>query len=526
VEANVDARLTAQGISKAFGTTQALDSVDFEVRRGEIHALLGENGAGKSTLVRILTGALKPDEGALLLEGAAVTLHTPQDALAHGIVAVHQELSLMPNLTVAENVCLASVPTYRWWPARLLGIKDGREMRRRANAAAQLLHLDLWNARVENLSPAQRQLVEIVRALAQSANVVLLDEPTSSLPPGERRVVFERLDHLRAQKVGVVFITHLLEEALDIANRITVLRDGRNVGTRNAAQTNIDQLVEMMTGRQAGAVFPKQLESADTGSPRLEVKQLASAPEVNQVTFKVYPGEIVGLAGLVGSGRTETLKTLFGLRHVDAGEILLDGKPTTVSSPREAIRSGIAYIPEDRHDEGLFADDSIERNICIATVNTLRGERVTHFRGRVLDARRMRSLARGLADELQIKRDSLRAPISSLSGGNQQKAVLARWLAVKPSVILADEPTRGVAISSKIEIYRLLRELAAEGVAVVFVSSEFEELVGLCSRVVLLRNGVIVGETGTADLDADALLNLLFSTRSPESPAVVLDDAV
>jgi len=525
VEEKAPPRLEGRGLCKAFGSTQALVNVDFGVRHGEIHALLGENGAGKSTLVRILTGALKPDEGTLLLEGDPLTLHSPQDALAQGIVAVHQELSLMPNLTVTENVCLTSVPVYRWWPARLIGVKDGREMHRRATAAARLLDLDLWDARVEDLSPARRQLVEIIRALAQSASVVLLDEPTSSLPPGERRIVFERLDRLRAQNVGVVFITHLLEEALDIADRITVLRDGRNVGTRQAADTNMDQLVELMTGRPAGAVFPRRIAASDVGASRLEVKGLASPPEVNDVSFSVQPGEIIGLAGLVGSGRTESLKTLFGLRDLGSGEIWLDGGLTHISSPRDAIRKGIAYIPEDRYEEGLFADDSIERNICIAAVNTARGERVTRARGRVIDGRRVRSVARGLADELQIKRDSLRSPISSLSGGNQQKAVLARWLAVRPSVILADEPTRGVAISSKIEIYRLLRQLAAEGVAVVFVSSEFEELVGLCSRVVLLRNGCTVGETSTMDLDADSLLNLLFTTRPRKTSVIGAEDS-
>jgi ABC-type sugar transport system ATPase subunit len=234
---------------------------------------------------------------------------------------------------------------------------------------------------------------------------------------------------------------------------------------------------------------------------------------VNDVSFSVQPGEILGIAGLVGSGRTECFKTLFGLRSIEEGEILLDGADVRAKSPRSAISRGIAYIPEDRREEGLFADDSIERNICIAAVNTGKGERVTYARGRVLDTGRMRSVARTLADDLQIKRDSLRSPISSLSGGNQQKALLARWLAVRPSVILADEPTRGVGISSKIEIYRLMRELAAGGVAIVFVSSEFEELVGLCSRVVLMRAGRTVGETTTQGLDADALLNLVFHSR-------------
>lgn len=509
-------RVQARQLCKTFGVTRALVDVDFEVRRGEIHALLGENGAGKSTLVRILTGALKPDEGTLLVDGEPVSFHSPQDALARGIVAVHQELSLIPTLTVTENVCLTALPVYQWWPARLVGLKNADEMQKRATEAANLLDLELWergNARVEDLSSAQRQLVEIVRALAQSASVILLDEPTSSLPPEERRIVFDRLERLRAQNVGVVFITHLLEEALDISDRITVLRDGHNVATLQANTTKMSSLIELMTGRPAGAVFPRRASVTATRAPALEVVNLRSLPEVNDVSFHVQPGEIVGVAGLVGSGRTECLKTLFGLRRVDDGRVRLHGDDVRIHSPRDAISRGIAYVPEDRREEGLFVDDSIERNICIAAVNTGKGERVTHVYGRVIDTRRMRSVARVLADELQIKRDSLRSPISSLSGGNQQKALIARWLAVRPSVILADEPTRGVAISSKIEIYRLLRELAAEGVAIVFVSSEFEELVGLCTRVVLLRAGRTVGETSTSDLDADALLNLVFTAE-------------
>jgi ABC-type sugar transport system ATPase subunit len=513
--------LSCKKISKAYGTTRALSEVNFDVRRGEIHALLGENGAGKSTLVKIISGALRPDDGDLRLDGRDLTLHSSQDGLAQGIAVVHQELSVLPNLSVDENVCLGNPPLRRTPALRAFGMIDRKEMRRRTTAAAELLGYSLPNERVAYLSPAQRQLVEIVRALARSARVLLLDEPTSSLPPGERWRLFERLDHLRGEGIGVVFITHLLDEALEISDRITVLRDGRNAGTQQASETTISNLIELMTGRPAGTVYPNVDGAKSEAVARLSVEAIASYPEVQDISLSVGPGEIVGLAGLVGSGRTECLRTLFGLRHLDAGRIRLDGQIVRISSPRIAIARGIAFIPEDRQAEGLFHDDTVARNIAIAAVNTSRGETVTSMRGRLLSLPKITEVARRLTEALRIKVNSIHDAVSALSGGNQQKVVLARWLATRPSMVLADEPTRGVAISSKIEIYRLLRELADGGAAVLFVSSEFEELIGLCDRVILIRAGKSTGETVTTGLDSDSLLNLLFATRELASSEVI-----
>ena len=503
--------LVAKKIRKAFPGTLALADVHFELRRGEIHALLGENGAGKSTLVRILGGAITPDSGRLFLEGEEITLHSPSQALSRGIGVVHQELSLLENLSVADNLSLSKPPMKGGWVGRMLGVLDRREMRRRASG---LLGIEIDpSLPVHALSPARRQLVEIAKTLMYSPRVLLLDEPTSSLPPDDRRELFERVRILKEHGISIVFITHLLEEARQLSDRITVLRDGMHMGTRRAAATSMSELIALMTGKPVGSVFPTRGTSTGDGSiPRLEIESLASGREVSNVTFSVNPGEIIGLAGLVGSGRTETLKAIFGLRDLNSGKVVIDGAIVDITSPRAALEHGLVYIPEDRQVEGLFSQHSVTKNICVAAANSERGERITRVRGLVLDASRMREVSRALVGRLGIKIDSVDGPVATLSGGNQQKAVLARALAVRPRIVLADEPTRGVAIGSKIEIYRLFRELADDGAAVVLVSSEFEELVGLCDRVVLMHGGQTVEETGAKELDAHELLHLVLAS--------------
>lgn len=507
--------LAVTGIRKSFPGTVALDGVNFDVRPGEIHALLGENGAGKSTLVKVLSGIIAPDEGRLHVNGREVAFHSVQDAFDQGIAVVHQELSLMPNFTVAENLCFRKPPYLMGTAGRLLGIVDRKAMRRRVGAAAKLLDTEINpNARVEQLSAAQRQIIEIIKALMYSAKIILLDEPTSSLPPDERHEVFDRLRDLRRRGVGIVFITHFLEEALRLSDRISVLRDGKNAGTRSANATTVPELVELMTGRKAGSVFPRPPATSTEQSDhswRLQVMALASPPRVKDISFAVRPGEIVGLAGLTAAGRTETLEAIFGVREIDAGMVLLDGREAHIRSPRSAIRHGIALIPEDRQIEGLFPEHSVERNISVAAANVRTGMRVTHGGGVILDHRRIRQVASQLVHDLQIKTDSLKMPVAQLSGGNQQKVIIGRWLAVNPRVILADEPTRGVSIGSKIEIYRLFRQLAAQGTSIVLVSSEFEELIGLCNRILILRAGRIVKEIAPEGLDADALLHLVLA---------------
>ena len=500
----------ARRVSKSFGATLALDDVTCEVVTGEIHAVLGENGAGKSTLVKIMSGHLHPDGGRLELGGETMPALTPRGALERGIVVVHQELSLLPTLSVAENILINDPPVMPGGLARAAGFLDRRRMVAEAGRHLGLLGADIDpGARIDSLSQAQRQLVEIVRALVHSARMILLDEPTSSLPPDERHELFGRLRLIREQGVGIVFITHLLEEALSLSDRITVLRDGRNVGTRPAAGTSVTGLVELMTGRPPGSVFPRRRSAEAGGEPLLSVERLASAPRLIDASLDVRKGEIVGLAGLVGSGRTELLKTVFGALAGTGGRLRLGGGEVRFSSPLAAIKRGIAFIPEDRQEESLFADHAVRTNICVAAATSSTGEELG---GRfMLDARKMAAVSERLRDTLRIKTRSVASPISSLSGGNQQKSILARWVATRPAIVLADEPTRGVSIGSKIEIYRLFRELAAEGTAIVLVSSEFEELVGLCDRIFLLAAGRTVDEISPEGLEADDLLQLVLS---------------
>ena len=504
--------LLARGVSKAYGATRALDGVDFAVEHGEIHALLGENGAGKSTLVKILSGIVHPDAGTIELDGRAIQ---PSPRLSHrlGIVVVHQELSLMPNLSVAENILINDVPLRRGAFASAVGFVDRGRLLARAKEILTAMAISLDPAApVGSLSQAERQLVEIARAQAQSPRVILFDEPTSSLPPDQRGALFGRIRTIRDAGVSIVFITHFLEEALQISDRITVLRDGRAVATLASRETAVDRLVELMSGRPAGTVFPRRAEAVVGEVPRLAVSGLGAGTKLHDVSFSVGRGEVIGLAGLVGSGRTETLKAIFGVTPPEKGTIAIDGRPIRFRSPAEAIAAGLAFIPEDRQDESIFANDDIATNICVAAAITGRDAELRH--GFVLNRRNIAAAAERLRAQLQIKAASIRAPITSLSGGNQQKTILARWIATRPDIVLADEPTRGVSIGSKIEIYRLIRQIAAQGTAVVIASSEFEELVGLCNRVYILRDGRTAGETGVAGLTADDLLHMVLAKAS------------
>lgn len=502
----------AHGISKRFGATQALDDVSLRVRPGEIHAVLGENGAGKSTLVKIMSGLLEPDSGNLTIDDRPIAGLSPRVAFEKGIVVVHQELSLLPNLTVAQNLFISQPPTGSSRIAKALGLLNRRQLVKRARESLRGLGVDIDpSVQVASLGPAERQLVEIVRAFAQSARLLLLDEPTSSLPPDERSDLFDRLKVVREKGISVVFITHLLDEALKISDTITVLRDGRNVGTRAARDLTMDQLVELMTGRPHGSVYPARAPVQHSVRAKLSVENLACPPKLKNATFSVNKGEIIGLAGLVGSGRTECLKAIFGDLPKRSGVIRIDGEVVSFGSTLQAIKAGLAMIPEDRQEESLFPDHTVLSNICIAAACSAVGEPVTRWGGVLLDRKRMVEVARRLRDKLLIKLRSVHNSISLLSGGNQQKVVVARWLATKPDVILADEPTRGVSIGSKVEIYRLIRDLAAGGMAVVLVSSEFEELVGLCDRIVIMSGGRTVGEVHTNGLGAGDLLHLVLT---------------
>ena len=436
---DVGSGLVARGISKTFGATKALDDVSFSVLPGEIHALLGENGAGKSTLVKIVTGSIKADQGSIEMDGAAFEPN-PRFSAQRGLVVVHQELSLLSNLTVAENISLSQIPIRQGALAHMIGYVDRRSMLKRAKAALELMALDINPLTlVSDLSQAERQLVEIARAQAQSPKIILLDEPTSSLPPDQRGALFRRMERIRDSGVGIVFITHSLEEAQKLSDRITVLRDGRNVSTIKASKATVSQLIEFMSGRPPGMFFPQWQSKSVVVAPRLTVQAISSGPKVHNVSLTVRKGEIVGLAGLVGSGRTETLKAVFGASKIETGTILIDGERAHFLSPADAISAGFAFIPENRHEESLFPNHSVMDNICVAAVSS--GLENGFRRGRRFVNRvRMAKVAEKFRAVLQIKAKSVHSPIGSLSGGNQQKTILGRWMATK-----SQDHTRGRA---------------------------------------------------------------------------------
>lgn len=502
--------LEASDISKSFGATKALVSVNFAVLPGEIHALLGENGAGKSTLVKIMSGSVKADLGTIAMDGVAFEA-SPRVSTAMGLVVVHQELSLLPNLTVAENISLGNLPLRKGAGAKAIGFLDREAMKARAKASLDLMALDIDpDTLVADLSQAERQLIEITRAQAQSPKIILLDEPTSSLPPDQRGALFRRMERIRATGVGIVFITHSLEEALKVSDRITILRDGKKAATLRASEARVSQLIELMSGRPAGTLFPAWKGEHGAHSARLAVRNIASGIRVRNVSITVRSGEVVGIAGLVGSGRTESLKAIFGATPLQGGTIHIDGKPVHFRTPADAIDAGVAFIPEDRQEESLFPNHSVMENICVAAVSSGKDHGFRRW-SCVLDRSRMHRVAEEFKNVLQIKTPSIHASIGSLSGGNQQKSVLARWMATKPGIILADEPTRGISINNKIEIYKLVRGLAFKGASIIIASSEFDELAGLCDRVFILRDGVTEGELDVKGLSGDDLLQAVLA---------------
>lgn len=465
-------------ITKSFGAVRALKGVSFTLRPGEVHALLGENGAGKSTLIKIITGAHAADGGRMMIEGVSVSDLTPSRSRELGVACIYQQPALLPDLSVAENIGL------RLRPSSAFQRIDWDERRREARSLLERVGADLdVDAEVRSLSMPEQQLVEIACALGAGARIVIMDEPTASLTHQEQLLLFEVVRDLRTRGIGVIYISHRLEEIFALADRVTVLRDGESVGTFPAAGMSESQLIQHMVGRELSQVYP---ESRSTpGDVVLSLKGIGCrATGVHSVSLDLRAGEVLGLAGLVGAGRTELARILFGLTPADSGVVELNGQPVQLRSPQEAVGHGIAYVPEDRRRHGVILEMPIQQNISMAVHRSL-------FPGAWLRPARERDLAQRFIRELGIKASGPEAPGSSLSGGNQQKVSVARWLATKPKVLILDEPTQGVDVGAKAEIHRIIRSLAEEGLAVLMISSDLPEILGMSDRIAVMRQGRI-----------------------------------
>jgi galactofuranose transport system ATP-binding protein len=497
--------LEARGVGKSFGAHAALTGVDFALKAGQIHALLGENGAGKSTLIKILTGVYHPDEGQVLLEGAKVMFRDPEQAQDHGIGTVYQEVNLLPNRSVAENLMLGRQP-------RRFGLVQKRATETAARGLLARYGLDVdVRAELGSFSVAVQQIVAIARAVEVSGKVLILDEPTASLDRPEVDRLFAVLRSLRDQGLAIVFITHYLEQAFAIADHATILRNGRVVGSQDLRQTSQSELVRMILGKDiafGGARFAAN--ERRTGAAIASFDGLGRSGEVQPFSLEIHAGEVIGVAGLLGSGRTEMARMIFGVDPHDLGTVRIAGVPVTVQSPADAIRLGWGFCPEDRKADGIFGDLSVRENIIIALQGKLGAFRA-------LNREEQHEIAGRFADALDIRAASPDMPVRLLSGGNQQKVILARWLATDPTFLILDEPTRGIDIGAHAEIVRCINRLREDGLALIVISSELDEVVAYSSRVAVMRDRAMVGELRGADISPDMIVREIASQSGAPS---------
>jgi len=487
--------LSVSAIAKSFAGVHALRGVSFDLQPGEVHALVGENGAGKSTLIKVMTGAHAPDAGTIEIDGRPVVHNSPLLSRSLGIAAIYQQPALFPDLTVAENMALGVESGGLW---RLV------DWRRRRARAKELL--DRIGARIDpdahagTLTMPEQQMVEIARSLGGRAKVLIMDEPTASLPEHEVENLFRVVRDLKAQGVGIIYISHRLDELYALADRVTVLRDGQTVATQPMKDVARAELIRLMVGREISAIFPKR--EVTPGEVVLETRSLDCRESgLRGISLSIRAGEILGLAGLVGAGRTELARVLFGLTPATSGEILLGGKPVTVRTPSQAVDLGIAYVPEDRRRHGVILEMSIAANATLAVLRRL-------SRGGLLDFVRERELASDYVEKLAVKTPSIDAAAGTLSGGNQQKVALARWLATEPKLLILDEPTQGIDVGAKAEIHKLMGDLAARGLAILMISSELPEVLGMSDRVGVMRGGALVGTLSRADATQERVMAL------------------
>lgn len=472
--------ITMQGISKAFGSNEVLRGVDFTLHSGEIHALMGENGAGKSTLMNILTGIHKADAGKIFVDGQEVHFKNARDAENHGIAFIHQELNIWPNLSILENLFLMKQITNSF------GILDTKKMRKLAEEKCAQIGIELpLDAEAGECSVGQQQMTEIIRNLMLDAKVVIMDEPTAALTERETAKLFEVMHALKDKGVAIVYISHRMEEVFTHCDTITVMRDGHSISCRPTRSTTMEAVVQDMVGRAITEYYPGR--TTEPGEVVLEVKNLCQPGVFDHVSFNLRKGEILGVAGLMGAGRTEIMRALFGIDDCRQGEVYLHGQKINIKKPEDAIKAGIGFITENRKTEGLILDFSILKNIALPSVDTFASKSV-------INDKKEFNFSNELSHKLGVKANSIQLPAGALSGGNQQKVVIAKWIGMHPSIIIMDEPTRGIDVGAKRDIYDLMNELTAQGVAIIMVSSDLPEVIGMSDRILVVHEGKIAGE--------------------------------
>lgn len=488
-----DYLLDVQGVTKRFPGVLALQNVSLQVKAGEVHAVVGENGAGKSTLMKILSGVHRADEGQVIFKGQPIAFSTPREAQASGITTIYQELVQIPLLTVMENIFLGSEITrgpFINWP----------EMRRQSQILLDKLRLDVSpDARLGNLGVGQAQMIEVAKALHTEADLIIMDEPTAALSLREIDNLFDIIRELRASGIAVIYISHHLEEAFEICDTITVLRDGQHISTQPSSALDMDGLIRLMVGRNLDEQFPK--EFVPRGKELLRVEGLNQSDNLKDIHFTAYAGEVLGVAGLVGAGRTELLRAIFGADPIDSGTIFVDGKKVEINNPRDAIANGLALLTEDRKQQGLMLHRSTRENITVTVLDNF-----TNFA--LINQKQERNLANQYVDSVSIKVADLEQLVKNLSGGNQQKVVLSKWMATEPKVLIFDEPTRGIDVGAKVEIYKLINEFVAQGGAVIMVSSELPEVLGMSDRVMVIHQGRVAGIVPRAQATQEHVMEL------------------
>jgi inositol transport system ATP-binding protein len=493
-DSTADYLLEIEGVSKAFPGVVALDDVRFALKAGTVHALMGENGAGKSTLMKIIAGVYNPDEGHIRLRGRPVQLFSPIDALSQGIAMIHQELNLMPHMTVAENVWITREPRNRF------GFIDHTELNRRTKALFGELNIHIPpTAEIQDLSVANRQMVEIAKAVSYNSDVLIMDEPTSALTEKEVEHLFRIIRDLRQRGKGIIYITHKMNELFEIADECSVFRDGRYIGTHPTSEVTRADIIRMMVGREISQMFPKQ--DVPIGDVVLSVENLSLKGVFEKVSFDIRAGEILGVAGLVGSGRSNVAETLFGVTPASGGSIRINGQVQTIHTPAQAMAAGMAFLTEDRKDTGCFLSLDVQSNMEIAVLGG-------YVKNGFVQGRRVQNDCDEMSRRLRVKTPSMGEVIQNLSGGNQQKVLVGRWLLTKPRILILDEPTRGIDVGAKAEIHRLVSELAGQGVAILMISSEMPEVLGMSDRVMVMHEGRVTGFLDRAQATQLAVMEL------------------